>query len=88
MKIDLNLIGGNGARLVGNWQGNFKECILTAGVDNAVVDGEVRGLQGRIEAPEGATVYTISGVRTGTENLAPGIYIVSFNGKTSKVAVR
>lgn len=48
----------------------------------------IYGLKGAIEAPEGAEVYSISGVRTGTTGLDAGIYIVRYNGTVTKVAVK
>lgn len=63
------------------------------GDDSAVgeIEGEAfaaYGLQGRIEAPEGASVYNMSGMLTGTENLPAGVYIVRFNGNSVKVYVK
>lgn len=59
--------------------------IETADADN---DVEVYGKEGAIVAPEDARIYTITGVRTGRENLASGIYIVACGRKTYKVVVR
>lgn len=87
MEIVLDLIGGNGASIVGRWEGNVKDCLLT-GVDTVADDMEIRGLRSHIQAPAGAIVRTLSGVQTGTDNLIPGIYIVSYKGKTRKVVVK
>ncbi len=48
----------------------------------------IYGGKGEIIAPEGARVYTLSGVETGKQNLAPGVYIVVTPGVTAKVIVR
>ena len=48
----------------------------------------VRVVNGSIIAPEGAQVYNMSGMRTGSENLQKGIYMVSVEGKTVKVIVK
>ncbi len=64
---------------------------LQIGAGVTAVDAEsigVRGLQGRIEAPEGAEAYNMSGSRTGLENLPAGVYIVRVEGKTTKVVVK
>lgn len=49
---------------------------------------QVRGLRGGIEAPEGAEIYNLGGVRTGAENLPAGIYLVKWNNEVVKVVVR
>lgn len=41
-----------------------------------------------IVAPDGARVYTLSGIETERHNLAPGLYIVVAGERTVKVAVR
>ncbi|MBD5200927.1 MAG: M6 family metalloprotease domain-containing protein [Bacteroidales bacterium] len=51
-------------------------------------DFAVYGGEGEIFAPEGARVFSISGIETGKTGLQPGIYIVRFNDKTSKVVVK
>ena len=43
---------------------------------------------GNIIAPQGTRVFNMSGMETGTENLAPGIYIVRVGSKALKVVVR
>ena len=48
----------------------------------------VRGLQGAIDAPASARVFTLTGAACGRENLAPGIYMVNYAGKTYKVIVK
>lgn len=51
-------------------------------------DFEAYGLRGEIVAPEGAEVYNLSGVKTGTAGLPAGIYLVRYAGQTRKVSVR
>lgn len=54
------------------------------GSDNIVISGGV----GCVIAPEGAVIYNMSGQQLRNENLAPGVYLVSFAGRTAKVLVR
>lgn len=56
------------------------------GIDADDLDITVEG--GNIVAPEGARVYNMQGIETGTQNLANGIYIVRAGRKTVKVVVR
>lgn len=90
MKIEYDLISGNGCHMVGSWEGNtigkYQDLGSVDGIESD--DVVVNGFKGYIEAPEDAQVYTVSGIRTGKENLAPGIYIVNVKGKTVKVAVK
>ena len=60
----------------------------TDGVENVEISTMISAGQGCIYAPEGAKVFTLSGMQTGTENLAKGIYIVTYGGKAVKVAVK
>lgn len=93
IKIEYNLISGNGCHIVGSWEGNMIGKIQdydgVSGI-HEIESGDIpaRGLTGRIEAPEGAEVYTFSGIKSGTENLCPGIYIVRSKGRTTKVVVK
>lgn len=48
----------------------------------------VRVANGSIIAPAGADVYNMSGMRTGSENLQKGIYMVRVGGETVKVIVK
>ncbi|MDE6272105.1 MAG: M6 family metalloprotease domain-containing protein [Muribaculaceae bacterium] len=48
----------------------------------------IYGGKGEVIAPEGARVYSLNGVETGRQNLAPGVYIVVTPGVTAKVVVR
>lgn len=66
------------------------ELPVELGVDNITDDAlnTIYGAEGEIIAPEGAQVFSINGVRTGTRNLAPGLYIVRFGNKAKKVVVR
>lgn len=41
-----------------------------------------------IIAPEGAVVYSVNGVRCGTENLQSGLYVVALGNKAVKVLVK
>ena len=46
------------------------------------------GLNGCIEASEGARVYNLNGIETGKENLPAGIYLVRLGQQVRKVVVR
>lgn len=70
----------------------FVEAGTENGIDNAAAqeDGSVRIEDGRISAPDGAevTVFTPEGVRLSpSARLVPGVYIVTVNGRTSKISV-
>lgn len=54
----------------------------------ADADVEIYGMNGHIVAPEGARVWTVSGVETSTSNLQPGLYIVRYGRTTRKVVVK
>lgn len=59
------------------------------GVDMITPSGMgVSAGHGFITAPEGAEVYSISGTRTGTDNLPAGIYIVRVGNAVTKVLVK
>lgn len=60
------------------------------GVDG-IYDGSIPAIfggKGEIIAPEGARVFNLSGVETGTQNLAPGVYLVVAPGISAKVVVK
>lgn len=63
-------------------------------IDNIGVDTietevlPVCGGVGMIDAPVAARVFTLAGAPCGRENLAPGIYLVNYAGKTYKVIVK
>ena len=46
------------------------------------------GVKGAVIAPEGAEVYSLAGVKAENGNLAAGLYIVRYNGKSYKVVVK
>lgn len=48
----------------------------------------IYGAEGYVVAPEGAQIYSISGVRVANNGLAAGVYLVRFNGNTTKVVVK
>ena len=60
--------------------------------DNAVAavadEMPVRVIGNSISAPAGSRVYTTDGMECGTEDLAPGIYIVKTPTLTTKVIIR
>jgi hypothetical protein len=60
---------------------------------NAVNSVEIETIKvttgkGYIDAPEGAVVYNMAGMKVGKENLPAGIYVVKVSGKTIKVIVK
>lgn len=73
---------------------SFKPSELERAGDPNAVDGVasddvvIRGDVGCVIAPEGASVYNLSGQQLRNENLAPGVYLVSFRSHTAKVLVR
>lgn len=59
-----------------------------AGVDDICDDSyEIRIEGNSILAPDHALIHTPSGIPSGPDNLAPGIYFVSVGGKTHKVMI-
>lgn len=62
--------------------------------DPGAVDGidaddiQISGGVGCVIAPDGAVIYNMAGQQLRNENLTPGIYLVSFAGRTAKVLVR
>lgn len=72
---------------------SFKPSELPTGAIGAVdyigeQDVEIRGGIGSIDAPEGALVYSMSGVLVQKDGLAPGVYLVKYGSRTAKVLVR
>ena len=70
----------------------FSQADTEVGIENTVTqqDGNVRVENGRIIAPEGAkvNVFTPEGVEMPADSkLMPGIYIVTVNGKATKILV-
>ncbi len=61
-----------------------------SGIDEVLTEEEVpvRGLQGAIDAPASARVFTLTGAPAGRDNLAAGIYLVQVGTRTYKVIVK
>lgn len=58
-------------------------------VENVEADNTpIFGVKGAVVAPEGAEVYSLAGVKAENGNLAAGLYIVRYNGKSYKVIVK
>lgn len=57
---------------------------------NGIEEGNVAiyGAEGYVVAPEGAQIYNLSGMKVANANLAKGIYLVRYNGTTTKVVVK
>ncbi len=72
----------------------FKPSDLEIDDNGGAVDGidaddiRISGGVGCVIAPEGAVIYNMAGQQLRNENLTPGIYLVSFAGRTAKVLVR
>lgn len=72
----------------------FKPSDLEIDDNEGAVDGidaddiHISGSVGCVIAPEGAVIYNMAGQQLRNENLTPGIYLVSFAGRTAKVLVR
>lgn len=91
LKFDIDLESAAGNKFVGSWTGNVADKIQgldLTGIDNITADAAVVGLNGRIQAPENAKVFTLSGAACGTENLPAGVYIVVVDGTSTKVVVK
>ena len=48
----------------------------------------IYGIKGAVVAPEGVEIYSLAGVKAENGNLAAGLYIVRYNGKSYKVVVK
>lgn len=68
----------------------IKNLTVTGASGVAVVEAEaaVYVLGNNIVAPEGAKVYNLNGVQTGTQNLTNGVYVVVAGNKAVKVLVK
>lgn len=78
------------------------EVAATWEIKNLIVEGEANGdgvaevvaeigvyaLNGNIVAPEGARVFNLQGIETGTQSLPAGIYVVVVANKAVKVLVK
>lgn len=65
-----------------------KDGVIT-GIDAIEAENaSIYGSYGFIVAPEGASIYTVAGTATSTDNLPAGIYVVVYNGKATKVVVK
>ena len=58
------------------------------GAEAITLDGNVIVRGNEIIAPQGAIIYTANGVQVAPKSLAPGIYVVDYNGKAVKVMVK
>lgn len=89
-KFVFDLVTPEGHKMTGSWQGVVADYVsdYTSGVETIGNDVVIAGGKGRVIAPAGAEVYTLSGVRTGSESLAAGCYIVRNNGTVKKVMVK
>lgn len=60
----------------------------TSGIDSMEEESPIYAEGNGIVAPDEARIFTISGAEVGRGNLAPGIYLVVYDGATRKVAVK
>lgn len=58
------------------------------GADEIELDGNVAVRGNNIYAPEGAGIYTVSGLAVSGENLEPGVYVVVLGKQVVKVMVK
>ena len=72
----------------GAYQLLVSEFVSVQSVEGVVLDQPIAIVGNNIIAPEGADIYTISGVRVNGENLASGVYVVRVAGKSFKVIVK
>lgn len=72
----------------GTWEIKNLSVTGTSGVAEIVLGNAVYVVGNNIVAPEGAKVYNLNGVQTGTENLAHGVYVVVCGEKAVKVLVK
>lgn len=98
--ISLSKVKNESFRLVGMVVNAVTGEILNANElklnkDNSGVDGimednvvDFRIVDGCVEADGEVEVYTLDGCRVGSHNLAKGMYIITVNGKPSKVLVK
>lgn len=74
------------------WSGRLGDYVADYAYDSikgVADDGfSVTARGGSIEAPEGAEVFTISGMRVGRDNLPAGVYVVRHGGKSQKVIMK
>lgn len=81
--------------VVASYKSGDAEAVLSSpvdlsgsGIDDITGDTEVRVEGNSIIVPEGARIFTLSGIRVDGRNLAPGIYLVNTGKATLKVAIR
>lgn len=89
--IDINFTTPENNTVTAKWTGDLPSVMVdsTDGVEGIEADGiTVRGGIGSIEAPAGAEIFNLSGIQTGSDNLPAGVYVVRYNGKTTKVIVK
>lgn len=88
-----DLVSAEGNKLTGKWSGDIAKYVTDFSVPDAVGSvvsdaAQVRGGKGCISAPADAKIYNIAGQKAGSENLAPGIYLVKTATSTVKVVVK
>ncbi len=91
--VKFDLTTPEGDKIAASWTGPLEDFITDFTVDDALedveaADYEIAGGQGCVTAPAGASVYTITGIETGRENLPAGIYVVRCGSVVEKVIVR
>lgn len=93
--FDFDLVTKEGDRVKAVWSGPIAQYVEDYSVPdpNSVesidaAPGMIKAGKGFIETPAGAAVYDMTGARVASEGLAPGVYLVRHEGKTSKVMVR
>lgn len=77
---------------VGSYKGNYQilvtEFAEAGAVEGVELESPIAVCGNSIVAPEGAEIYTTSGVRVEGDNLAAGVYVVRVAGKALKIIVQ
>lgn len=87
-KIQIGFSYSSTATDAATWEIKSLTVTSTSGVATVEADAVVYVLGNNIVAPEGAKVYNLNGVQTGTQNLANGVYVVVAGQKAVKVLVK
>ena len=67
---------------------NIKIAAALPSIADVELDGNVIVRGNDIIAPQGAAIFTVSGIRVPAEGLAPGVYVVVLGNQAVKVMVK
>lgn len=85
--LRISLADGSGNSVVQRISPAFRIDALNS-VEDISVDSDIYVEGNTVIAPSGAQVFATSGVRTGSENLSSGVYVVRHGNKAVKVIVK